>query len=129
MDQIIINGKAIETLVAITRAEQEKGLMFQKDPKPMVFVYAAPSYNQFWMKNTLAPLDIVFALRNSIIGIRSGVPYSTALIGIESPSDLVLELPAGSCKAYGLKKGDVITPKFSDSTIQKILLNGSGIAY
>jgi hypothetical protein len=121
-DQIIINGQAIETQVAITYEEQAKGLMFQKDPKPMVFVYAAPCYNQFWMKDTPTPLDIIFALRNRVVGIRSGVPYSTALIGVESASDLIVELPAGSATYFGLKTGDVITTKFSDSTLKKLFL-------
>jgi uncharacterized protein len=125
MDQIVINGTTIEAQVAITYEEQSKGLMFQKDPKPMMFLYAAPAYNQFWMQNTPAPLDIIFALRNKVVGIRSGVPHSTALIGVESASDLILELPAGQAKRFGLKVGDVITPKLSDGTLKKLFLNGN----
>jgi uncharacterized membrane protein (UPF0127 family) len=121
-DHIIINGQAIETQVAITREEQEKGLMFQKYPKPMVFLYAMPAMNTFWMKQTPAPLDIVFALRNKVVGIRSGLPNSTALIGVESASDLILELPAGQVKRLGLKTGDAITTKLSDSTLKKLIL-------
>ena len=121
-DHIIINGTVIETQVAITREEQEKGLMFQKFPSPMMFLYTTPSYNQFWMQNTPAPLDIVFALRNTVVDIRSGLPNSTALIGVESASDLILELPAGQAKQLGLKPGDVITPKLSDSTLKKLIL-------
>ena len=121
-DHIIINGTVIETQVSITREEQEKGLMFQKDPKPMVFLYAAPAMNTFWMSNTPAPLDIVFALRNTVVGIRSGLPNSTALIGVESASDLILELPAGQAKQLDLKPGDVVTPKLSDSTLKKLIL-------
>src|ERR1700722_10338117 len=113
MDQIVINGQVIETQVAITYEEQAKGLMFQKDPKPMAFVYATPSYNTFWMHQTPAPLDIVFALRNKVVGVRSGLPYSTALIGVESASDLIVELPAGQAKKLGIECGDNIIAKFS----------------
>jgi len=128
-DRIIINGMEIEASVAITYEEQAKGLMGQTWPKPMMFLYATPAVNTFWMKGTPATLDIVFALNNKVVGIRSGVPYSTALIGVESASDLILELPAGSAKRLGLKSGDVITPKLSESTLKKLMLNGNHLSF
>jgi len=128
-DQIIINGKAIVASVAITYEEQARGLMFQKDPQPMVFVYAVPSYNQMWMKNCPVGLDMVFALRGKVVGVRSGLPHSTALIGVESLSDLIVELPAGQAKTLGIKSGDVITSRLSEPTLKKFVLNGNGISY
>jgi uncharacterized membrane protein (UPF0127 family) len=129
MDQIVINGNAIDTLVAITYDEQEKGLMFQKNPKPMTFIYAAPSYNQFWMKNCFVPLDIVFALSNKVVDIRSGIPHSTALISNGGLSDLIVELPAGTCLAHDIKIGDVITPNFSDSTLKRFFMQANGHSF
>lgn len=121
-DQVIINGHVIEAQAAITYEEQAKGLMFQKDPKPMMFLYATPSYNTFWMRDTPAPLDVVFALRNKVVGVRSGLPYSTALIGVESASDLIVELPAGQAKKLDIKCGDSISVKCSEQTLKRIVL-------
>ncbi len=44
--------------------ERAQGLMFRETLDPgagMLFVYEAPHHTRFWMKNTLIPLDIIFA--------------------------------------------------------------------
>lgn len=104
-----IGNVEMSTLLAISQAEQEKGLMHQKWPPPiMTFVYHQPKINKFWMHNTPSPLDIVFCSKNKIFNICKGEPYSTALIGDDNPSDLVIELPYGTCKSSGFKIGDTI---------------------
>jgi uncharacterized membrane protein (UPF0127 family) len=46
-------------------AERARGLMFRTETLDlgagMLFVYDSPHHPQFWMKNTLIPLDMVFA--------------------------------------------------------------------
>lgn len=104
-----INGGLIPTLLAITSEEQEKGLMHIKPPAPtMSFVYDRPRINSFWMKNTPAPLDIVFCNDNKIIKICEGKPNSTELIGTVE-SNLVVEFPKGYCKENNIQEGDSIT--------------------
>ncbi|MFB6294936.1 MAG: DUF192 domain-containing protein, partial [Candidatus Nanohaloarchaea archaeon] len=51
-----------DLLVANTRSERMRGLMYRKEvPKDgMVFVYPQEERRAFWMKNTLIPLDIIF---------------------------------------------------------------------
>jgi uncharacterized membrane protein (UPF0127 family) len=57
-----LDGVAFHPELALTSAEQQRGLMFRKRaPKDgMLFVFSRPSTGGFWMKNTLVPLRIVF---------------------------------------------------------------------
>ena len=106
---ISINGDEIPTLLAVTQAEQEKGLMHQKFPPPvMSFIYEYPKINKFWMKNTPCALDIVFCLNNKIINICKGEPLSTELVGEDNFSDLIIELPYGTCESKKIKLGDLV---------------------
>jgi uncharacterized membrane protein (UPF0127 family) len=126
-DYINIAGKKVPTKLAITQEEQEVGLMYQKWPPPvMSFIYASPRINKFWMKNTKTPLDIVFCLKNKIVSICSGEPYSTALIGDNRISDLVVEFPAGTCKSFDVKIGDEIGLEYSENSLMKIFMLKNG---
>lgn len=110
MSNIInIKGNRFETLVAISEKEQQRGLMWCKWPPPiMTFLYSQASYNRFWMKNTISPLDIVFCNAGKVVGIFKGNPLSTELIGPNELSDMVVELPYGTSKSIDLKVGDAI---------------------
>jgi uncharacterized membrane protein (UPF0127 family) len=120
-DFVIIAGKKIPTILAITTDEQESGLMYKKWPPPvMSFVYATPRINKFWMKNCISPLDIVFSNKGQIISICAGEPNSTRVIGDDKPSDLVVEFPAGTCKAFDIRVGHTIELEYSDDSKMKI---------
>ena len=100
----------LPTLLAITAEEQQTGLMYKEWPPPiMSFIYSYPSYNRFWMKNCPSPLDVVFSLDGIITEICKGEPHSTAMIGGNTPSNLIVELPFGSCVKLGVKEGDKIS--------------------
>jgi uncharacterized protein len=108
-DTISIKGQVFPTEVAVTEAEQSLGLMFREWPPPiMVFPYKDAAPRRFWMKNTISPLDIVFCKANQVVGIFRGEPLSTKLIGPNEPSDLVVELPAGTASRLGLSVGDYV---------------------
>jgi uncharacterized membrane protein (UPF0127 family) len=57
-----LDGVAFRPELALTSAQQQRGLMFRKRaPKDgMLFVFPLPTSGGFWMKNTLVPLKIVF---------------------------------------------------------------------
>jgi uncharacterized membrane protein (UPF0127 family) len=64
----------------VTKAEQERGLMFRKSLAPdrgMLFPYNPPQRAAFWMKNTLIPLDIIYiAPDGRVLSIaRNAVPH------------------------------------------------------
>jgi uncharacterized membrane protein (UPF0127 family) len=103
-----VKDQVIPTELAITADEQARGLMYQEYPPVMSFVYGSPSINRFWMKSTPAPLDIVFCLKGRVINICAGEPYSTKLIGKDEFSDLVVEMPLGTCQKLGVEIGDQI---------------------
>jgi len=103
---IYIHDNVFNTLLAISDDEQARGLMDQAWPPPvMSFVYAEPRITRFWMKNTPSPLDIVFCHQGKITQICKGEPYSTAMIGDNKFSDLVIELPYGTAVTSGIKLG------------------------
>ena len=91
-------------------AERSKGLMFREQMDPaagMLFVYETPRSAQFWMKNTLIPLDMIFA---DATGKVTRV-HSNAIPGDLTPIDggdgvrFVLEINGGLAKKLGIAPG------------------------
>lgn len=106
---LVISKYKTRVLIAEDSTEQSIGLMHRDPPLPyMAFPYKRAQVNKFWMLNTRAPLDIVFCLKNKIVQICKGEPFSTRMIGDDSLSDLVLEFPYGTCADTGIKIGDDI---------------------
>jgi uncharacterized membrane protein (UPF0127 family) len=80
------------------------------DGHGMLFVFDSDVDHQFWMKNTLIPLDMLFiAADGRIVGIHpEATPLSTAQIGVGVPSRYVLEVPGGWSKRRGVARDDRI---------------------
>lgn len=57
-----LDGVAFRPELALTSAQQQRGLMFRKRAPTdgMLFVFPLVTRGGFWMKNTLVPLKIVF---------------------------------------------------------------------
>ena len=122
MDKVIINKKAFNTIISITPEEQATGLMYQAQPPPiMCFPFKEASVNKFWMKDTISPLDIIFCRDNKIISIAKGDPLSLKFVGPNSPSDLVVEMPLGSAKHFGIEVGNPVSLKYSLISMAKYL--------
>lgn len=103
---LYINSSVFPTLLAISEDEQAHGLMGEPWPPPvMSFIYPIPKYNKFWMKNTPSPLDIVFSHNGVVTQICYGEPHSTAMIGDDRLSDLIVEFPHGTVISSGIKLG------------------------
>jgi uncharacterized protein len=103
---VYIGDNVFSTLLAVSEHEQTIGLMGQAWPPPvMTFVYDSPKVSKFWMKNTPSPLDIIFCHAGKVSQICVGEPYSTAMIGDDRFSDLVIELPHGTVESWGIKIG------------------------
>ncbi|MBD2078543.1 DUF192 domain-containing protein [Leptolyngbya sp. FACHB-17] len=112
-----VADQVIKLEVARTPDEQATGLMYRTslaDDRGMLFPFNPPRPTQFWMKNTLIPLDMLF-LRNGIIrSISANVPPCQAnpCPTYGSPTeeiDQVIELRAGRAAELNLKAGDRIT--------------------
>lgn len=91
-------------------AERARGLMFRESLDPaagMLFVYETPLRAQFWMKNTLIPLDMIFA---DAAGRVTRV-HANAIPGDLTPIDggegvvYVLEINGGLAARLGIAPG------------------------
>jgi uncharacterized membrane protein (UPF0127 family) len=74
----------------------------------MLFDFARETAVRMWMKNTLIPLDMVFAGENGRIRYIASdtVPYSEALIEAPEPARYVLEINGGEARRLGIAPGD-----------------------
>lgn len=109
---VFIGENPIKTLVAATPEEQEVGLMWKKWPPPVLtFPFKSSETRSFWMKNTVSPLDIIFCNAGKVVAIMHGEPLSTKLISPGQPSDLVVELPAGTAGQLNISPGDPVVLK------------------
>lgn len=125
MSKIRIKNKEFDVLVAVTPKEKEIGLMWKSwPPPPMIFPFKKAATNKFWMKNTPSPLDIIFCKDNKIVSICQGEPNSTTMVGPDQLTDLVIELPRGTCRKYAIYEGDEVSLEYDAETAAKMLLTG-----
>jgi len=102
--------------LAVTRAEQARGLMFRKSLAPdrgMLFPYNPPQRAAFWMKNTLIPLDILYIGPDGrVLSIaRNAVPHDETPIPSGGVVGGVLEIPGGRAAQLGILPGDRVLNK------------------
>lgn len=96
--------------VADDDAERARGLMHRESlPRSagMLFVYERPHRAGFWMKNTLIPLDILFADSAGVVKRVAPMaePLSERLILGGNGIQYVLEINGGLAEAMGIIKG------------------------
>lgn len=96
--------------VADDGAERAQGLMFRESmPRSagMLFVYEAPQRASFWMKNTLIPLDMIFADETGrVTRVHSNaVPHDTTPIDGGTDVRFVLEINGGLAARIGIGEG------------------------
>ena len=107
--------------IADTAALREKGLMDRSHlpaASGMLFVYEAPQHAYFWMKNTLIPLDMIFADATG----RVSTVHSNAVPGDLTPIDggeavrYVMEINGGLAARMGIAPGAVLRAAQLDQT-------------
>ena len=104
-----INENILPCLFAISQEEQTRGLMNVEAPVPnMLFINKIAKINKFWMKDTPSELDIIFCKNGKIVEICRGEPNSTKIVGPDSLTDLVIELPYGTAKSLNISPGDSV---------------------
>ena len=123
MNLIKLNDVILPTEIAISPEDQARGLMYHRWPHPvMTFVYAKPTINKMWMKNTFVPLDILFCLGGKIRFISHGEPHCEDLIGDDVPSDLVVELPYGMVEKLSIGTGHPVELMYNVSNLKHKLV-------
>ena len=117
LDAVAVKGPWGETRfgveIADTPDERAQGLMYRKSMARgagMLFVYEHPQPAAFWMKNTLIPLDMLFADETGTITRvhHDAVPGDLTAIEGGDAVFAVLEINAGLAKRYGIEPGSVM---------------------
>ena len=99
--------------IALDIESKQKGLMHIKQLKShngMLFIYNTPQRVEFWMYNTMIPLDIIFIDETNIISsVKEGIPMEKRLISSDVNISAVLEIPKGCAKQLKIIKGESIS--------------------
>ena len=108
-----IRGHTLHVELAITEAEQARGLMYRKhlpSDRGMLFVYESPRPVYYWMKNTFIPLSIAFIGNDRrIINMADMAPNNTTrTYASDGPCRYVLEVNQGWFKEHGVQPGDLV---------------------
>ncbi|MGA9420696.1 MAG: DUF192 domain-containing protein [Candidatus Cybelea sp.] len=101
--------------VARTEAQREQGLMNRKTVAPqtgMIFVFDRDDSVEFWMKDTLVPLDMIFVAANGTVRrVFANVPVVSPTLGVGAipregaKAKYVIELHAGEAASDGIATG------------------------
>ncbi len=97
--------------MAISPDQQVTGLMFRPEVPAgtgMLFDWGQPRDSQMWMRNTIAPLDMLFINADGTIRTvaENTVPQSLAVIDSRGPVRATLEIAAGSAEKLDIRVGD-----------------------
>ncbi|MDO8443513.1 MAG: DUF192 domain-containing protein [Candidatus Azambacteria bacterium] len=111
----------IQVEFAQTAQELETGLMNRDSLETnsgMFFVFPDEKPRNFWMKDTLIPLDMIFISKNGRVNeITTQEPCpeigACPIYESKSPARYVLEINAGQAEKWNMSAGDIIEiPKF-----------------
>jgi uncharacterized membrane protein (UPF0127 family) len=104
--------------IAATPVDREVGLMFRTSMDPnhgMLFEMDANATVEFWMKDTLIPLDMLFVAADGTIKTihENAIPKDLTPLSSKAPVTGVIELNGGRAAALGIAPGDkVVVPFF-----------------
>ncbi|HMO09705.1 MAG TPA: DUF192 domain-containing protein [Paracoccaceae bacterium] len=109
--------------LALTPAEQARGLMFRESmarSAGMLFVYPRPQRASFWMRNTLIPLDMIFAGADGTVShvhANARPRDETPIFGGDAVL-AVLEINGGLAARLGIVPGSVMRhPAFGEAAV------------
>ena len=99
----------IQTEVASTDPDRQRGLMFRKDMpenQGMLFVFPMLAQHCMWMKNTLLPLSVAFLDEEGrIINVEDMAPQTETNHCARQPARYALEMNRGWFKQRGFSAG------------------------
>ena len=101
--------------LADSNQEREFGLMCRKSlaaDRGMLFQFAKPDYQAFWMRNTLIPLDMIFIGADRRIAgvVENAAPETETETGrsVDGESQYVLEIGGGLSQKWGISAGSTV---------------------
>jgi len=116
-DRVTIHGDwgraPFTVAVADEPQERSQGLMYVEEMPTMtgmLFVYERPQRVSFWMRNTLIPLDMIFADETGLVRHvhENAVPLDETGIPGGEGIQFVLEINGGMAGRLGIAPGDVM---------------------
>lgn len=110
---IFINNQKFTIEIASTPRQLTQGLSNRKELCQncgMLFIFPTSQILQFWMKDTLIPLDMIFIDQNNkIINIVTAQVGDLSIKNSVAPALYCLELNADRATELNLKPGDIIS--------------------
>lgn len=114
LSRVCFNDNCFNVEIADTPQKRETGLMFRKQlakNSGMLFAFDQADVYQFWMKNTLIPLDMIWIDEdNKIIYMQKNVPPCEVepceMFGPDEKALYILETKGGAIEEMGLEAGD-----------------------
>ncbi|MSQ32472.1 MAG: DUF192 domain-containing protein [Dehalococcoidia bacterium] len=114
--RVDLNNVAFILKIADTNDERSKGLIgvaSMPENEGMLFVFDVAAKGNFWMKDTLIPLDMIWLAQDGTVAdIKADIPTELGkadadltLIRPNAEGKYVIELNAGSAKRVGLTVG------------------------
>ena len=99
--------------MALTMQQQIVGEMYRPavpEDGGMLFDWERPRESQMWMRNTVAPLDMIFINADGTIRsiAENAVPESLAVIDSHGPVRATLEVAAGTAARLNIRVGDKV---------------------
>ena len=113
---VLPSGAIYAVELARTPEEQAQGLMFRESlpaRRGMIFLFSDAAPHQFWMKNTMIPLDIVWLDGSGrVLFVSANTPPCRAdpcpNYGPELPAPVVLEIAGGMAAKERVVVGSTI---------------------
>jgi uncharacterized membrane protein (UPF0127 family) len=109
---LLDGGKEVRVSVEMARTARQiqRGLMYREHLPPdagMLFFLRHEKIQTFWMKNTLIPLDMIFANgAMEVVGVvENAEPKTLTTRKVSRPSMYCIEVNGGWAKAHGVGAG------------------------
>ncbi|MGE0869574.1 MAG: DUF192 domain-containing protein [Kofleriaceae bacterium] len=101
---------SVDVEVVATPQKIMQGLMYREHLPPeagMLFIMGRDEDHEFWMKNTLIPLDMIFITKDMTVAgfVQNAEPRSLKHVSCGAISSYVLEVNGGWVAAHKLEKG------------------------
>lgn len=115
--------QSINVEIADEDAKITQGMMYRTkmdENQGMIFIFPDEDLRNFWMKNTILPLDIIFVDKNwNVVSIQKyAIPYNETGLPSEGPAMYVVEVSSGFSDRHNIKQGTKV--KFTPS--RKLLI-------
>jgi uncharacterized protein len=108
-----LGGQPFTLEIADTPQTRRQGLMHRKSMPAdhgMIFVFPEPDRLEFYMKNTLIALDVVYLdAGGQVVSIHPLEPLDESTVASAGPAMYAIELNQGTAQRLGLKAGDKLT--------------------